>query len=430
MVTRRLAELLSDRELRWRKAVELAALFDPEDLASAGVPDHVVELVRMRRRVDATGSGATLSVPSGHGEAAEDDDGEEEEEPPRLGELLDGGGETDVLILNNTHYFAPQVADLSEWQMDELRARLARWWPQGSYLETITRTSPNSWTQEAGAHAWICFGPEAKPALDPEGWAQLATCGILFETQTNWLREAQTLEGIHRAVELLDDDGNLERWEQLFSCCVDPLPDRALLACARSLDPSLPKGSDTTGYQLRTIAGRMIDNDRADLAKDLAGRHPDFVADLAVILAERGDPDAQCQLLPALVEQLSEGEMPDEGCLKWLSGIRAPKFLDDLFDVVRHTYRPQRDRGTRIRGFDRSDIARAAMETIAAVGGRGAVDGYDRLIAAGDDFRWLRYQRSQVAGAALVAEGKRFAAVAAGRLELPLLDAAHEPAQD
>ena len=430
VVTRRLAELFSDQELRWWDAIDLVALFDPEELGSAGVPDHVIARVRgMRRRIDTLGSGVALRVPSGQGEAAKDDDGEAEEDPPTLGELLDGGEETDLLILNNARYFAPQLAELSERQMDEIRVRLARWWPQAPYLETITRTSPNSWTQEADAHAWICFGPEAKPELDAERWAQLATCGILFETQTNWLQETQMLEGVHRAVELLDGVGDLERWEQFLSCCLDPLPDRALLACARSLDPSLVEGSDAAGYRLRTIAGRMIDNNRVDLAKDLAGRHPDFATDLAPILAERGDVNTQRRLLVALVEQLGEGGMPGDGCVEWLPGVRAPELLDDLFEVVKHTYGPQVDKGTRIRSFERNDIARAAMEAITAIGGRAAVDGYDRLIAAGDDFRWLRYQRAQVAGAALGAEGERFAALAAGRVELPLLSTPHDSAQ-
>ena len=425
VVVRRLAELFSGQEFRWWEAIELAALFDPADLASAGVPEHVVERVRMGWGVGAPSPEAAPSVPFGDGEGTEDED-EDEEEPPTLGELLDDGEESDVMILNNARYFASQLADLSEWQMDELRVRLARWWPQRPYLETITWTASNSWTQEAGAHAWICFGPEAKPALDAERWAQLATCGILFETQTNWLREVQTLEGLHSAIELLDGDGDPERWERLLSCCVDPLPGHALFACARSLGPSLTEGSDTAGYLLRTIAGRMFDNERADLAKDLAERHPDFLTYLVPILAGRGDLEAQRRLLVALVEQLNEGKMPGDPCVEWLPGVRATELLDDLFEVVRHTYSPQLLRGVRIRGFERNDIARAAMEAVAAIGSRRAVDGYDQLIAAGDDFRWLRYQRSQVAGAALATEGKRFAALAADSVELPLLGAPQE----
>ena len=427
IVIRRLAELFSGQEFRWWKAIELAALFDPTDLSSAGLPDHVVDRVRPQREIDAGSPDAAPSdVSPEHGGATGDAGGEEEENPPTLGELLDGQ-ETDALILNNTQYFAPQIGDLSEEQLRELRTRLARWWPQKPYQETITRTSPNSWRQDADAHAWIWFGPEAKPDLSAEQWAQLATCGVLFESQTEWLEATQTLEGIYRAVELLGTDGDVERWDQLLSCCADPLPNRALVACFRSLDSSLTERSDTVAYRLRNITRRMIDNGRFDLAKDLAERHTDFVGDLAPILAEKGDLGAQRHLLASLVEQLSsEGEIPDERRVEWLPGVRSPELLPCLFDVVKQTYKTETPQRMTIRGFDRSDIARTAMEAITAIGGRQAVEGYDELIASEEDFRWLHHQRSQLAGAVLAADGERFGSAAAARAELPWLGEARE----
>jgi hypothetical protein len=102
-------------------------------------------------------------------------------------------------------------------------------------------------------------------------------------------------------------------------------------------------------------------------------------------------------------------------------GVRSPELLSDLFELVAQTYNAESVGGMRIRGFERRDIARMAIEAIAAIGGREVVAGYDELIASQEDFRWLDYQRSQLAGAVLASDGERFGIVAATRVELPWL---------
>jgi SIR2-like domain len=420
-VADRLSALFTERGLQWWQAMNLAIGFEPEQLETAGLPEEVVNAVRVRREAEAARAATAesprpaINTPNGAG------DDEQEEPPPTLGDLLDRD-QTDVAILNNSRYFARSVVDLSEAQLIELHARLARWWPTKPLLDTITWTAPNSLSQEAKAAAWVWLGPAARPQISAEQWAELATCGILFEEQRSWLAETQTLEGIYRAVDLLGEEGDVDLWEQFLSCCADPLPNRALVACARYLDPEEKLDSETIPYRLRTIAGRLIDNDRADLARQLARRSARFAEELTPRLAAAGDSAAQQQMLSTLIKILDRGELPDEPRLVWLPGSPSPSLLDDLFEVLRRSFKTsdQPVQGVTV-GFDLDDVARPTMEAIAAIGSRAAVAKYDDLIACGGDLRWLSHQRDQLAATALASDGARFANIAARRAGLPLM---------
>lgn len=418
----RLSALLQERELHWWEVINVAELFESEQLEGGGLPEEVINQMRMRRegetaRAEAAGVLQAPTVTS----AVTEPDVNEHEKPPTLGELLDSDG-TDVAILSNSRYFAPKIADLSAHRLDELRLRLGRWWPQKPLREMITRTAPNSWSLEPEAAAWIWLGPAARPATSAEQWAELATCDILYDEQRSWLAETHTVEGIYGAVELLGEEGDVDRWEQFLACCPDPLPNGALVACVRHLDPEAGADSEVIPYRLRTIASRLIDNGRSDLARQLAQRSTHFDEELTPLLAADGDAAAQRRMLSAAIEKLDQGELPEDPRLEWLSGMPSPEILGDLFEVVRRSFKTtdRPSRGVTV-GFNLHDVTRPTMEAIAVIGGRAAVAGYDELIASGGDLRWLSHQRDQLAAAALAADGRRYSTVAAGRVRLPLL---------
>lgn len=426
-VATRLAELVSHRGLGWWHVARVAALCDHDELVAAGVPSEIVERVQWRREVEAAhaqaaaDSGLTRPRSDAHDNLDEDADGGP---PPSFGELLEDP-ESDGMVLSNAQYFAPQTGDLTDAQLAELRHRLAGWWPDKPFQETITRTASDSWQQEMGAAAWVWLGPAAKPRLTPEQWGQLAISGILFAAQTEWLRENGTADGIYQAIDWIGDDGDPDRWAQLLDCCRDPIPNALLVQCADSVEAEA--GSDTVRFRLREIAVRIVGSGRDDLAEEIARRQPRFAEVLRPVLAEHGDPHAQAAMLADLMATLDRGELPDEHRLTWMGALGGPELIPDLFGVLRRSYRTS-ERPARgvVTGFDLHDVVNPTIEAIGRIGGISAVAGYDELIASGGDHRWLRRHREQIAGAVLAADGERFAAIAAIACGIPVLGEAVE----
>jgi hypothetical protein len=413
-----MASVIAEHDLSWYEAIRFMLLFEVDELRQAGVPGGFIEKVEQHRQVEAE---SAQLIAEGAIPLASDEPEEEGESEPTLGELLDDQ-RSDAMILNNSRYFAPQVGDLSPSQLCELRRRLERWWPKKPFASTITRTNSNSWRQEAGAAAWVWLGPAARPPLSPRQWGELASCGILFSNQSEWLTETQSLEGAYEAIEAIGSDGDPERWSQLLGASEDPLPNLLLERCADTLDPEATADSDSLNYRLASIAQRFVMGGRDDLARRLAARVAAFAEILSPVLAEHGDLEAQRKMFGELKRTLDEGKLPDDHRLSWMGGVRETVMLPELFEILRRTYKLSDRPMPSVRmGFELHDLITPVTETINQIGGREAVAGYDELIDAGGDFRWLGPQRDRVAGVVLSRDGERFAAQAATQMGLPSL---------
>lgn len=413
-----LISVIVENDLRWYQALGFTLLFEVDELRQAGVPEEFIKRTEQRRRVEVErarleAEGAMSANPEGF---------DEKEEPePTLGELLDDR-RSDAMILHNSNYFASQVSDLNSSQLRELRRRLEQWWPEKPFAATITRTGTNSWRQEGGAAAWVWLGPAARPLLSPRQWGELATCGILFSNQSDWLKETQSLEGVYEAIEAIGSDGEPERWSQLFGACVDPLPNLLFERCADVLDPEAAADPGSMGYRMASIAQRFVAIGRGDLARRLAGRLDQFAGALPPILAEHGDLVAQREMFGELKRTLDEDKLPDDHRLTWMGGVTETVMLPELFEVLRRSYKlSDRPLPRVMSGFGLHDVVNPTTETINRIGGREAVAGYDELIDTGGDFRWLGLHRDRVADAVLSRDGERFAALAAARMGLPFL---------
>lgn len=416
----RLASLIAERDLRLHQAVAFALLFEADELREVGITEEFIARVERRRRIEAERAKleAEGRIP-GHPEELEEE--EEEPEPPTLSELLDDR-RSDAMILHNSNYFAPQVSDLDAPQLFELRRRLAQWWPKNRFATTITRTGTNSWTQEAGAAAWIWLGPAAQPPLSARQWGELASCGILFANQSDWLRKTQSLGGVYEAIEAIGSDGDPERWSQLLGCCENPVPNLLFERCAEVLDPAAAADPAPLAYRMASIAQRFVGAGRGDLARCLARRQAEFAEALPPVLAEYGDLEAQREMFGELKRTLDEEKLPKDHRLAWISGVTEAVVLQELFQVLRRSYKlSDRPLPRVMAGFDLHDVVNPTTEAIGRIGGREAVAGYDELIDAGGDFRWLGTQRARVAAAVLSKDGERFASEAARQMRLPLL---------
>lgn len=200
-----LADLVDDTDdLGWFRVLDLAILYEDSELRRAGLPEEVIEPIERRRAIEAEWVAADAAGPavSNRRRSRVQEEPEDKGEPPTLGALLEDSG-TDVAIINNAAYFAAQVGDLDNEQTEELRRRLADWWPRRELHATITKTAPQSWTMEGRTAAWIRLGPTARPPLSDRRWGQLATCGILATVHTDWLRGESSVEGVYGATRVL-----------------------------------------------------------------------------------------------------------------------------------------------------------------------------------------------------------------------------------
>lgn len=421
LILGRLATLVSEYDHGWWEILDIAKHFDPERLLDAGLSTEVVERVEQRRRVEAERMQAVAdgTVPEFvplHGRNSEPD-----HERPGLSDLLSGAS-TDFELQGRCEELAPEVEDLAADRRSELLRRMEAWWPDKPFVETITVVGPSSWQQERGAHAWLWYGPKLRPTLDSQRWGELASCGVLWDEQSAWLRESQTVAGVYVALDLLGAESDPGRWDQFFSCCTDPLPNPVLFACASHLDTRLPEDAGHRRYNLRSLAERMLLNGRDDLARALAASSPDFYAILEPLLARDGDIDAQHRLLSDLDVRVREQRLPDDRDLAWLGGASSPALLPGLFLLLGDNWKLDDRPVARVRsGYGLHDLFNPLLEAIARIGGRGAVAGYDELISRGGDFRWLRASRERVAAAELLADGQRFSSGAAAALGLPTL---------
>ena len=423
LAAKRLVELVGslDQALDWWEVMDLAEHFEPERLRDAGAPEEVVERTAQRRF--ARDEQAKLVVEGGESPPLDPIERASAPEADRLGlaALLLRSG-TDAELQRHSEVLASEVEELDETERAELFSRMDAWWPDKPFAETITPEGPKQWSQEWPASAWLRYGPKARPSLPTRHWAELATCGVLWDEQTKWLREAYTPAGAYAAVPLLAGEGRPERWDQFLSCCEDPLPNLILLALAEGLDPRLPE-ERTQRYHLRSLARRLLDNGRGDLAGQLAAASGHFAAMLAPLLAGRGGVESQLKLAGELSRTLRESGVPGRDDLDWLSGVESERLLGVLFAILEQNWKLDERPVAAVRsGYGLSDLFTPLQDAIARVGGREAVAGYDRLLARGGDFRWLRGSRARIAAAVLLADGQRYGPGAARALGLPVLD--------
>jgi hypothetical protein len=424
LAVRTLAGLIEESEMGWYHAFDLASLYTASELRDAGVAEDVIERTEQRRAIEVERvrlAAVEVDRPRQGAFSSEADD--ERTAPPTLADLLeDPDGETN--IIHNAEYFAPQVGDLDQRLLEDLRKRLGHWWPRKDYRSTITRTSHNSWRQEWKAAAWIWLGPAARPTLSPRQWGQLASCGILYSTQSEWLRAAQSVAGVYEAIDAMGDDGDPDRWAQLLDCCADPLPNRLLVRCAEALAPVPATDDSGHRFRVRAVLRRFVESGRSDLTEQLVSRGEEFSTIVPPLLAEGGDLHSQEAMIEQLMGTLDEGNFPEDDQMTWMDSLDSPSLLPGLFGILRRVYRLSDEpvRGVTI-GYGPRDVVNPTVEAISRIGGRGAVAGYDELIDQGGDFRWLSGSRDRVASNLLTADGERFAASAAASVGLPLIGA-------
>jgi hypothetical protein len=421
-----LARLIDENEMGWYHVFDMAILYSASELRDAGIAEDVIERTEQRRAIEAerdrvANAGPDRSPEDTFSVGADD---EAESPPPTLAGLLEDP-DSDVNIIRNAEYFAPQVGDLDDRLLEEPRSRLGRWWPRKANRSTITRIGRNSWRQEWKAAAWVWLGPAARPTLSPRQWGQLASCGILYSTQSEWLQAVQSVAGVYEAIDAIGDDGDPDRWAQLLDCCADPLPNRLLVRCAEVLAPVA--GTDDSGhrYRVRDIGRRFVEAGRSDLAEQLVSRGEEFSLILPPLLAEGGDLHCQEAMLEDLARTLDGGKFPEDNRMTWMNSVVSSSLLPGLFGILRRIYKLSDEpvRGVTI-GYGTRDVVNPTVEAINRIGGRAAVAGYDELIHQGGDFRWLASRRDRVASNLLTGDGERFAASAAARLGLPLIGGA------
>jgi hypothetical protein len=339
-------------------------------------------------------------------------EGAEESRPPGLAELLRRpAAETDVRLQANALNLQGQVAGLEDEDLHELRRRLAAWWPTAPFNDLVTVTGEQV-SMANPAFAWVFLAPAADMQVTDEQWAQLSTNPVIHSEQSEWLRRQATVPRMERALKLMTDM-RPRGWLRLLDCCPAPPPVFVVEACAAAVTSDADRPQDTTYLMQRLVAGGPTEEVRAWAARDEVAKRA-----LRPMLAVEGDLDEQRLLVDELLEDVRAGrtQAPDE--VGWMSMLRAPEFLEALFEILETVYPTTGDRPRS--GWGPGDMLSPTVEAIAAIGTREAVRRYDALLARGDDLRWLRGQRDRIAAEVLRAEGAAASAAAAADAHVPL----------
>jgi hypothetical protein len=415
------AAAIQEDENRVWALIQCLDLYSVDELEQAEVPDFAVE----QRRMQLTPSKEQLAVQQAAQErlaqkradfaarrAAREAERAAQEKPPTLSDVLkrERSEHLDVNIAHNSRYFASQIADLSEAEADELRRRLDQWWPEKPYAETITRTGGNSWSQENFAAAWLWFGPPLDKDLTPRQWAEIACSGILFHDQTEWLKRKATTEG---KLELAQrcEDLDTRAWHQALQATPDPLPNELVEAIVTNL-----KTADEAAYGVSYIGERLYEAAGSEPLRALSAVSDEFAEALRPLLARHGDEEAQAVLIKDLRRRLEAGERPEDRTLGWIDAVTNVDALDDLFACVALLYGPSRM--TETAAWYPRDVLTPVMSAIHNIGGRKAVEGYDKLMED-PDYNFRRGQRDAIAQSILQADGLEAAEQATRELGLP-----------
>lgn len=413
----------------WWQSVELTNLFTVEDLERADVGDELIEMRRASlQREQNTAQALTefqerqrerrrqrqAELAARYAPEATDSAGAG---PGALAALLARPREHgDPWIQHDVFNLVRQVASLTDAQRQDLRQRLADWWPDKPFIETIQRGEERSFSIEPPAGAWLSLGPALDIAPSSEQWAELATCGVLGTSQRDWLRRHATSESVRAAIKLLAAR-EVGRWYELLGSCPPPAPSELvdkMVACAH--EPA----SDAVHTEL---ARSLVEAGHTDAARAMAENVPGFREALRPLLAAAGDVAEQEVLLDEMIQRLRRGGRIHREHAGWMHGISDESLLPRLFEMLRLAVPRAHSTDEAHMGWHHYDVVNPTVNAIIGIGGEAAVAGYDELLAEDPQFRWMRNQRDKIAEAVLRMDGLEAAPAAAQAAGVPVLRA-------
>src|SRR5262249_31760253 len=124
-------------------------------------------------------------------------------EPSLAALLVELTNESDSQVLRFSRTLKNQVGGLSKNERDELVRRLERWWPDNGVRLNLKFTDPTSGTTSYRLSAWLAFGPALDLPLTPERGSELATAGIVYGDDADWLQRHWTRAGQAHAISAL-----------------------------------------------------------------------------------------------------------------------------------------------------------------------------------------------------------------------------------
>jgi hypothetical protein len=411
----------------WWQVVELTNLFTVEDLQRADVGDELLGIKRASLQRDQNTALALREIQKRQRERrrqreaelaaryAPDATGLAGTGPGALAALLTRPREHgDPWILRDAFNLVRQVSSLTVEQREDLRQRLAEWWPDKPFIETIHRSEERRFSIEDRAGAWLWLAPALDIAPNKEQWAQLATSGVIGTSQRDWLRRHASPESVRAATELLDAP-DVDRWYELLGACPPPPPPEPvdkMVACAR--EPA----SDAVHAEL---AKELVQAGHTEAARVMGEKVAGFEDALRPLLAAAGELAEQEVLLDEMLQTLRGGGRIHRQQAEWMHGISDDSLLPRLFEILRLAVPRVQVTDDRDMGWYHYDVINPTVNAIITIGGEVAVAGYDELIREDLQFRWLRNQRDKVAESVLRMDGLEAAPTAARAAGVPAL---------
>lgn len=385
-----LAEAINaDPDVHWTDITGLLMAISPELLERVGVPPEMIAirqgLADRARRPEPV----SRQSPSRSARRRIDPPGGQDG-PWTLPALLAQPRDThDGAVAHHANAYASQVADLTPAETADLAARLEDWWPQRRFDQTITRQSRSSWSIERGAHAWLWYGPALEKPLTTSRWAEIATCGVLWSEQLEWLKRHATIEAMVAAGRLCQSP-YARVWLQLLRACPYRPPDATLDAMCKHV-------RDAEDQEIREIGELLIARGAQEHVRRVAAVDDAFNSELRPLFAAAGDLEAQHQELRDLTDAIVADLSVDRHDVAWLTAAPQPDLLPGLFEALRLTKDSKSASGPRS-GRGVVDVTNALLSAIATIGGERAVRLYDVLLEESPHWRWLRHQRDEILG--------------------------------
>jgi hypothetical protein len=188
-----------DHGAGWWDIARLAPHADLDVLRDASVDGRVIEAAEWAREFRAMSPAEqdevrhTIQSQRGH---HPEERAAGEVPPPTLAELLrQPASKTDDPLQAEAFELRGQVRALGDEDVNELRARLATWWPAVPFNELITLDG-GQFSLQGSASAWLFLAPPADMPVTDEQWAQLATNPVIYSEQSEWLRLQATEPGM------------------------------------------------------------------------------------------------------------------------------------------------------------------------------------------------------------------------------------------
>lgn len=335
--------------------------FPAATLRAAGAPDR---LVATREGWDSP-TPSPLAAPQSHFDSSP--------AKSRLSDLLERDiGEVEAALIDDATSLA-RARELPEDQRKKLAGWLSGRWPADGIRSGVTENMRGGYNLSPEAAAWISYGALSGVAIAPDRWAELVLLPFIHfdERARRWFRVNYTDEA---GVLLIEEASTLtaRQWADLL----DAIPNKVPAGLLEILGAAAPEYEDSR--DLEWLGKILVKKGHIETLRRLMTCADAIENALLPHLAWAGDLPSQARLLGEMTQAFQAGA-DFRHPVDWLSAVRHPGLLDELFEALDASYRRPLSPG------EINDSMNPIHEAIRRVADESAVERYQLMIEQAED---------------------------------------------